>query len=135
MAKYGYAELKKSAQTGERIGRWKGINVYSCSKYNYDASSSFFWVIYDDHNKLVKGGYVYGDIDDTGAIDESASREWYNVAPRPNERVTKVTPATSGYSDQVIADEFFSRIDKEINALLAGVAELNLDVGELVVEA
>lgn len=133
MAKYSYTELKKSAINKSKIGRWKGINVFACSKYDYNAASPYFWVIYDDLNKLVKGGYVYGDIDDTGAIDESASREWYNVPLRKSDVVTKRTPATSGYSDQVIADEFFSRIDKEINALLAGVAELNLDVGELVV--
>lgn len=132
MAKYSYTELKKSARTGERIGRWKGIDVFACSKYDYDASSSFFWVIYDDRNKLVKGGYVYGDIDDTGVIDE-CDKYWYNIPRKPGEVVVKTTAATSGYSDAVIADEFFSRIDKEINALLAGVAELNLDVGELVV--
>lgn len=132
MAKYSYTELKKSAINKSKIGRWKGIDVFTCSRYDYNAASPYFWVIYDDLNKLVKGGYVYGDIDDTGAIDE-CDKYWYNVPKRKNEKVVKTTPATSGYSDQVIADEFFSRIDKEINALLAGVADLNLDVGELVV--
>lgn len=130
MAKYSYSELRSAAKSGRRIGKWKGIEVYSCSKYDYNAASPHFWVIYDDHNKLVKGGYVYGTINEIGAIDESVSREWYNVAPRPNECVTKVVPA-SGYSAEVITDEFFSRIDKEINELLAGVAEQTFDVGEL----
>lgn len=130
MAKYSYTELKKSAINKSKIGKWKGIDVFTCSKYDYNAASPHFWVIYDDHNKLVKGGYVYGNIDDTGAIDE-CDKYWYNIPRKPGEVVVKTTAATSGYSDAVIADEFFSRIDKEINALLAGVAELTLDVGEL----
>lgn len=126
MAKYSYNELKKSAMNGSRIGRWKSTDVYSCSKYDYKPTSPYFWVLFDDGNKLVKGGYVYGIIDSSGAIDE-CDKYWYNVPTRSTERVVKTTPATAGYSDQVIADEFFSRIDKEINALLASVAEKEFD--------
>lgn len=130
MAKYSYNELKKAAINKSKIGSWKGVGVYSCSKYDYNAASPHFWVIYDSKNELVKGGYVYGNIDDRGQIDE-CSKYWFNVPVRSSERTTKKVPATSGYSDQVIADEFFSRLDREINELLAGVSELKLSQGEL----
>ena len=125
-AKYSYNELKKSAKNGSRIGRWKAVDVFTCSKYDYKPTSPYFWVLFDDGNKLVKQGYVHGTIDFSGAIDE-CDKYWYNVPLRESDVVTKRTPATSGYSDQVIADEFFSRIDKEINALLASVADKEFD--------
>ena len=124
-AKYSYSELKKAAGNKIKIGRWKGIDVFACSKYDYNATSPFFWVIYDEGSKLVKGGYVYGIIDDRGQIDE-CDKYWFNVPLRDTDKVTKRTPATSGYSDVVIADDFFSRIDKEINALLADVGKIDL---------
>lgn len=125
MAKYSYGELKSAATAGRRIGRWKNIDVYSCSKYDYKPTSPYFWVIYDSKQELVKGGYVYGTIDGAGAIDE-CDKYWFNVPLRDTEKVTKVVPATSGYSTEVIADEFFSRIDREINALLADVGKMDL---------
>ena len=124
-AKYSYSELKRAAKSGERIGRWKGVDVYTCSKYDYKATSPYFWVIYDSKQELVKGGYAYGVIDDRGQIDE-CDKYWFNVPLRESDRVVKTTAATSGYSDQVIADEFFSRIDREINDLLANVGKVDL---------
>lgn len=126
-AKYSYSELKSAAAAGRRIGKWKGIDVFSCSKYDYKATSPHFWVIYDSKQELVKGGYVYGVIDGAGAIDE-CDKYWFNVPLRGTDKVTRTTPATSGYSDMVVADEFFVRIDKEINELLAGVSKLELTV-------
>ena len=107
-----------------RIGSWKGIAVYACSKYKYDAANSLFYVLYDDGNKLVKKGYCYGSIDINGIINEEEPT-WYNVPSKPGDVVTKVVPA-SGYSAQVISDEFFSNLDKEINKLLADVGSIDL---------
>ena len=107
-----------------RIGSLKGIEVYACSKYKYDATTSQFYVIYDDGNKLVKEGYCYGSIDINGFVNENEPT-WYNVPSKSGDVVTKVVPA-SGYSAQVITDEFFSNLDKEINRLLADVDKIDL---------
>lgn len=107
-----------------RIGTWKGIGVYVCSKYKYDAAKSQFYVLYDDGNKLVKEGYCYGSINTDGVVNEKEP-VWYNVPARSGDVVTKTTPA-SGYSAQVITDEFFSNLDKEINKLLADVDSIDL---------
>ena len=124
MGKYNYGYLKKAARDNTRIGTWKGIGVYACSKYKYDAVKSQFYVLYDDGNKLVKEGYCYGSVDINGLINEKEP-SWYNVPSRPGDVVTKATPA-SGYSAQVISDEFFSNLDKEINKLLADVGSIDL---------
>ena len=119
MLKYTYDYLKKAAREGTKIGTWKNVEVYACSKYKYNAAKPQFYVLYDDGNKLVKEGYRYGSINESGTVNE-IEPVWYNVPSRPGDVVTKATPA-SGYSAQVISDEFFSNLDKEINKLLADV--------------
>ena len=127
MGKYNYNYLKEAAQDKTRIGSWKNIEVYACSKYKYDATTSQFYVIYDDGNKLVREGYCYGSIDINGAVNEKEPT-WYNVPSKSGDVVTKVVPA-SGYSAQVITDEFFSKLDKEINELLDNVSKIDLLAG------
>lgn len=122
MVSYNY--LKQAAQDKMRIGSLKGIGVYACSKYKYDATTSQFYVIYDDGNKLVKEGYCYGFVEPSGTVNEKEPT-WYNVPSKSGDVVTKVVPA-SGYSAQVISDEFFSNLDKEINELLDNVSKIDL---------
>ena len=120
MAKYSRYELKQAAAENRRIGSWRGYDVYACSKYDYDAASGYYWVLYDDNNKLVRKGYCCGNITEKGNVNE-CDEYWYNIPQKKGDVVVKTTPATSGYSDMVVADEFFVRIDKEINELLANV--------------
>lgn len=127
MAKYSRSALEQASAAGTRIGSWNGVEVYACSKYDYDASDRNYWVLYDDNNKLVYGGYVHGSITEKGNVNE-CDEYWYNVPTRSTERVVKSVPATSGYSDQVVTDEFFSRIDREINELLANVGKMDFTV-------
>ena len=104
-----------------------GTEVYACSKYKYDATKSQFYVLYDDGNKLVREGYCYGYINDSGTVNEKEPT-WYNVPSKSGDVVTKVVPA-SGYSAQVITDEFFSKLDREINELLDNVSKIDLLAG------
>ena len=140
MAKYDYNALKAAATSGSRIGGWQGYDVYSCSKYDYNAAEPHFYVLYDDDKKLVREGYVYGSINSNGTIHEVDSRYQYftpkkKSAPAP----TKTTPAT-GYSAYMAGaskdavevpvsnDDFFLRIDREINELLANASKVDLSV-------
>lgn len=146
MAKYSYNELRSAATAGRRIGGWKGLNVYACSKYNYDPKQTkAYYVIYDDGNALVRGNSIYGAISDTGVVDEwdicgtwkSPREEKKKSTPAP--APTKTTPA-SGYSAymagatgdstsvEVSNDDFFLRIDREINELLANANKIDLSV-------
>jgi hypothetical protein len=146
MAKYSYNELKVAAAEGCRIGGYRGKNVFSCSKWKYDAlkSKDAFYVLYDENNKLVHDGIVYGTISDGGLVDEweyERQRTWVSpqsqvavtfepVSPAKHkaQAQTKTVPATAysamvagvGDSGGVInTEDFFVRLDKEINELLA----------------
>lgn len=142
MAKYDYNALKIAATNGSRIGGWQGWDVYSCSKHDYDAAEPHFYVLYDDDKKLVREGYVYGSINSNGTINEVDRRYEYFTPKKKNKPApapTKTTPA-SGYSAYMAGattgstevpvsnDDFFLRIDREINELLANASKVDLSV-------
>lgn len=140
MAKYSYNELKSAANTGRRIGGWKGKNVYACSKYDYDETKSHFYVLYDDGNKLISQGKVYGEINSNGEVTECSNPYfWYGPSKRKNpdkvaSTVAKTVPATTTVVESgVNVDDFFLRIDREINELLASTANAQFDMGEWVI--
>ena len=154
MAKYSYNELKLAAAEGRRIGGYKGKNVFSCSKWKYDPlrNKGSFYVLYDEDNKLVYDGIVYGTISEKGLVDEwNDKRTW--ISPQSQVAVTfepvasraksltsqppKTVPATAysafvagvGDSGGIVSSEnFFANLDKEINELLA--KPFVFDVGE-----
>ena len=154
MAKYSYNELKAAAAEGRRIGGYMGKNVFACSKWNYAAKQhkDAFYVLYDEDNKLVCDGIVYGTISEKGLVDEwNSKRTW--ISPQSQVAVTfepvaskaksktsqppKTVPASAysamvagvGDSGGVINSEnFFANLDKEINELLA--KPFVFDVGE-----
>ena len=140
MAKYDYNALRAAAHEHLRIGGWQGYDVYSCSKYDYKAGLPHFYVIYDDGNKLVRAGYVYGTISSSGAVDEyQTPRKWNPPAPKVNKQEEKKVPATAysafvagakpgDTSVKVPTEDFFVRIDKEINELLANANKVDLTV-------
>lgn len=129
MAKYSYKELKAAASEGRRIGGWKGLNVYAISKYKYDGTNNAYYVLYDDDNTLVYKGKVYGSISESGEVTEVTKPYSYFVPKKKNTEVptpAKVVPATD-YSVTMSSDEYFSKLDREINELLAGVATIKYD--------
>ena len=135
VAKYSYKELKQAATEGRRIGGWKGLNVYAISKYKYDGTNNAYYVLYDDDNTLVYKGKVYGSISESGEVTEVTKPYSYFTPKKKNTEVptasAKVVPATD-YSATMSSDEYFSKLDREINELLAGVAimEYNVKIGD-----
>ena len=144
MAKYSYNELKIAAAEGRRIGGYMGKNVFACSKWKYDAlrHKDAFYVLYDEDNKLVCDGTIYGTISDKGAVDEwNNKRTWISpvnqmevnftpVAPAKQKAKsqTRTVPATAysafvaGVGDSggvVDSENFFAELDRQINELLA----------------
>ena len=126
VAKYSYKELKAAASEGRRIGGWKGLNVYAISKYKYDGTNNAYYVLYDDDNTLVYKGKVYGSISESGEVTEVTKPYSYFVPKKKNTEVAKTVPATN-YSVTMSSDEYFSKLDREINELLAEAATIKYD--------
>ena len=152
MAKYSYNELKVAAAEGRRIGGYKGKNVFACSKWKYDPlrNKGSFYVLYDEDNKLVCDGTIYGTISEKGLVDEwNSKRTWLSpqsqvavtfepvASKKPQSQTPKKTVPATAYSAMVAGvgdsggvintEDFFVRLDKEINELLA----TPFDMGEL----
>ena len=142
MAKYSYNELKVAAMENRRIGAYMGKNVFSCSQWRYEnrKAQDNFYVLYDDGNKLVHKGIIYGTISEKGLVDEwDNKRTWTSpqnqvaanfapVASKAKPQPPKTVPATAysamvagvGDSGGVISNEnFFADLDRQINELLA----------------
>ena len=139
MAKYSYNELKVAAIEGRRIGGYLGKNVFACSKWKYDAlrHKDAFYVLYDEDNKLVCDGIVYGTISEKGLVDEwNNKRTWLSpqsqvsfepVASKKSQPQTpkKTVPASAysafvnGGEGVVSSENFFADLDRQINELLA----------------
>ena len=143
MAKYSYNELKVAAAEGRRIGGYQGKNVFACSKWKYGAErhKDTFYVLYDEDNKLVYDGTIYGTISEKGLVDEwNSKRTWISPVNQMEVNFTPVSPAkpkvsqksipATGYSAMVakvdpvkggIVDSanFFAELDRQINELLA----------------
>ena len=140
MAKYDYNALREAAQQNRRIGGWQGYDVYACSKHKYKAGLPHFYVLYDDDNKLVRAGHVYGTISSSGEVSElSGTVKWTPPVPKTTSPPEKKVPATA-YSAfvagakpgdtnvKVPTEDFFVRIDREINELLANANKVDLTV-------
>lgn len=124
MAKYDYNTLREAAQQNRRIGGWQGYDVYACSKYKYKAGLPHFYVIYDDGNKLVRAGYVYGTISPSGVVGEHSSPIKWEPPVLESKWEEKKVPATNVVAETVgDVNDFFCRIDREINELLANARE------------
>ena len=144
MAKYSYNELKVAAAEGRRIGGYKGKNVFACSKWKYDPlrNKGSFYVLYDEDNKLVCDGTIYGTISEKGLVDEwNNKRTWISpenlievsfapvASKKPQSQTPKKTVPATAYSAMVAGvgdsggvintEDFFVQLDKEINELLA----------------
>lgn len=146
--KYSFTELQRAARENRRIGMYEGVEVYAKSKFDYDPviHGKYYYVIYDDGNKFVRGLTVYGTIDTKGMLDlwkikgvwESPYAKEVKKKAAENMSMYKV-PATA-YSavvaqvegntlgEAISADAWFSRLDREISELLSSAKTTEYDV-------
>ena len=146
MGKYSYSELKKAAQARRRIGGYEGEDVFAISKHVYDPiiHGRGYYVIYDEDNKLVRGYTVHGTIDENGTLDVwKVKGHWESPyvkeAKKNSESKTRTVPATA-YSavvaqaegntlgEPISSDSWFSKLDREINELLAASKQARYEV-------
>ena len=143
MGKYSYSELKKAAQARRRIGGYEGEDVFAISKHVYDPiiHGRGYYVLYDDNNKLVRGYAVHGTIDENGNLDLwKVKGHWYNPRVTESKPVPQKTVPASAYSavvavaegnkvgEPLSSDSWFTKLDREINELLASAKQAKYDV-------
>ena len=125
----GFTEtfLKYAAIKGDRIGGWKGFDVYSISKEkieNGEARYNTVYLIYDDNNYLYKDGYVYGTVSANGNVSETEKRR-YRVKEAPRkEEVSKKEEEKAPTYEPVIGDV---ELGIEVDKVLENVRTMSID--------
>ena len=125
---FDFNSLKAAWKSDEALGKWNGTPVYACPKNQLrNVSQQYFYVVFDDNNALVRGGYRYGTVGSGGNVVELSNPESY---PYPENRRTSTpakeevkveevgTPAETVPLVDVGANEFFIKIEAEIDSLL-----------------
>ena len=119
---YDYTTLKLAAQRDEPLGKWNGIPVYAIAKEDlYDSNRTWYYIVYNDNNALVRDGYRLGTVSPQGNVTELTKPAKY-IYPEPQKEKVKVedvgVPAKAVPMVDAGAEEFFVRIEAEIDALL-----------------
>lgn len=123
---YDYTTLKLAAQRDEPLGKWNGVPVYAIAKEDlYDSNRTWYYIVYNDNNALVRDGYRLGTVSPQGNVTELTKPAKY-IYPEPRKETPKYevkvedvgVPAKAVPMVDAGAEEFFVRIEAEIDALL-----------------
>lgn len=125
---FTYYELRKAAEEYVRLGRWKGLPVFTCSKSELkEKGSGAYYIIYDDNNALVRrvddNGKVrqYGVVDSQGNVDE-----WSKSLVYGEEEAVAAVSVASGDQDEPSVDVDF-RMNADVNEVLKQAREMSID--------
>ncbi len=125
---FTYYELKSSAENGTRLGKWKGLSVFACSKAQMkDKGTGAYYIIYDDDNALVRRVDDSGKIRQYGAVDAYGNVDEWKVSRVYGEEVREAAvPVASGKQDEPTVDVDF-RMNTDVNEVLKCAREMTLD--------
>lgn len=107
---FNYNTLKQAAKEGSRLGRWKELPVFSCSKQGLlQKGNGAYYVVYDDDNAFVKKTadtwFRYGYLDQSGSVHEENSRSYFPV-PKPQVKSASTSqPSMFTYASGTFKEE------------------------------
>ena len=136
---YDYNTMKLAAARGSSLGTFNGVDVYAIKKEDlYKSSDGSYYIVYDDENAFVKDGMFYGRVSTWGDISEVKIPCHY-AYPEPRRKATVEKREVSVEEVPVQAkevplvsmgtDEFFGRIEREIDELLK--SDFKFEMGEV----
>ena len=136
---YDYNTMKLAAERGSSLGTFNGVEVYAIKKEDlYKSSDGRYYIVYDDENAFVKDGMFHGRVGTWGDINEVKIPSHY-AYPEPRRKATKKEREVSVEEVPVRAkevplvsmgtDEFFGRIEREIDELLK--SDFKFEMGEV----
>lgn len=112
--KFSFENLKRSENSGERLGGWKGLSVFSsCRNKLAGKGSGAYFIVYDDNNHIVKKTsntwYCYGKVSADGQVVEWDKRpymvmevvqEWNNAYHYDTQTYEPKTHAVCGRTEE-----------------------------------
>lgn len=136
---YDYNTMKLAAERESSLGTFNGVGVYAIKKEDlYLSPDGRYYIVYDDDNALVKDGMFYGRVSTWGDVSEVKIPRYY-AYPEPKRKATVKEREVSVEEVPVKAkevplvsmgtDEFFGRIEREIDELLK--SDFKFEMGEV----
>lgn len=81
---FSYNNLMSAAKSGQRLGKWKDLPVFSCDRMGLaQKGNGAYYVVYDDDNAFVKKSgsmwFRFGYLDKEGSVHEDTKREYFPI--------------------------------------------------------
>ena len=89
---FSYNNLMSAAKSGQRLGKWKDLPVFSCDRQGLSQKGNgAYYVVYDDDNAFVKKSgsmwFRFGYLDKEGSVHEDTKREYFPIRTERDKEV------------------------------------------------
>ena len=89
---FNYNNLMSAAKSGQRLGKWKDLPVFSCDRMGLaQKGNGAYYVVYDDDNAFVKKSgsmwFRFGYLDKEGSVHEDTKREYFPIRTERDKEV------------------------------------------------
>lgn len=89
---FSYNNLMSAAKSGQRLGKWKDLPVFSCDRMGLaQKGNGAYYVVYDDNNAFVKKSgsmwFRFGYLDKEGSVHEDTKREYFPIRTERDKEV------------------------------------------------
>ena len=127
---FGYTSLKQAWQNDTRVGNWKGRSVFAAPSYEVeDLSTSHFYIIFDDGNKMYCDGLVYGTVTEAGNVEELRVPQRWNYKKRrettpAKEETKREEPKKEAPEVEIVVDV---KVNIDVDATLKLARETTVD--------
>lgn len=91
---FSYNNLMSAAKSGQRLGKWKDLPVFSCDRMGLaQKGNGAYYVVYDDDNAFVKKSgsmwFRFGYLDKEGSVHEDTKREYFPIRTERDKEVNE----------------------------------------------
>lgn len=91
---FSYNNLMSAAKSGQRLGKWKDLPVFSCDRQGLSQKGNgAYYVVYDDDNAFVKKSgsmwFRFGYLDKEGSVHEDTKREYFPIRTERDKEVNE----------------------------------------------
>jgi hypothetical protein len=114
MEKFAKSNLMIAYKKKEPIGKYEGVECYSCPKRDlYWNGRDCYYVVYDDNNFFVRDGKAYAMANEAGYLKFINVMDYLGEEEKKEEEVVKEI------------DDYFNKLAKEIDDILKKTEQEN----------
>lgn len=129
---FSYNNLMSAAKSGQRLGKWKDLPVFSCDRMGLaQKGNGAYYVVYDDDNAFVKKSgsmwFRFGYLDKEGSVHEDTKREYFPIrTERDNEKKAEVqyVPTAHTSTPGPVADV---KVEIDVEGTLKKAREMTIE--------